>query len=600
MFEIEGRTPFHRLTRSLVDTAMGRQKADLIVQNASLVNVNSGEITEKQDVAVKKNRIALIGNAQHTIGPETERVDAAGKYLVPGFIDGHMHIESAMVTPTQFARAVLPHGTTTVFADPHEITNVLGLNGVRFFLQESRRLPLKLLITFPSCVPAAPGFETSGAKIGPADVERALRWKRVVALGEMMNYPGVLSSDSKVHGEIAATLKAGRVVEGHAVDLLGKDLAAYTAAGITSCHESTNRIQAMEKLRLGMYAMLREASASPDIAETIRSVTVEKLDPRHVCLVTDDREPSSILHEGHMDFAVRRAIEEGVDPIAAIQMATLNVAEHYECARELGSIAPARFADILLLDDLDKVRVNTVIADGRIVVRDGALVAKIERPIYPRFVRHSVRLRRIPELNAFAMSSKIRQGFVRIRAIGVIPRSIYTRHVETEAPVKDSRILANLGDDVLKIAVLERHKATGNIGQGFIKGLGVKEGAVASTVGHDCHNLVVAGANDSDMLAAVKVLADSGGGMVAVRSGKILAHVPLPVAGLMSDKTVEVVASQIEELKDAWNELGSTLPAPYIALSFTTLSVIPELRITDKGLLDAVHFKFVNPVLEKP
>jgi adenine deaminase len=576
---------------------MGRQKADLVVRNASLVNVNSREIVEKQDVAVKKDRIALVGDAEHTIGPDTQIVDAEGKYLAPGFIDGHMHIESAMVTATQFARAVLPHGTTTIFADPHEITNVLGLDGVKFFLDESRDLPLKILITFPSCVPAAPGFETSGAIIGPAEVEEALNWKGVVALGEMMNYPGVLSSDNQVHGEIAATLRAGRLVEGHAVDLLGKDLAAYVATGITSCHESTKKIHAIQKLRLGMYAMLREASASLDIAETIRAVTEDKADPRHVCLVTDDREPNSILREGHVDHVVRRTIEEGVDPITAIQMATLNVAEHYECARELGNIAPARFADMLILDDLTKVTVNTVITDGQIVARKGKLVARIEPPTYPNFARQSVRLKQPPTMRDLAIPAKVMEGSVRIRAIGVIPRSIYTRSLEAEAPVQDGKVSANPFEDILKIAVFERHKASGNVGLGFIRGLGVKEGAVASTVGHDSHNLVVAGANDVDMLSAARVLMNSGGGMVAVRDKNVLAHVPLPIAGLMSDKTVETVSSQIEDLKSAWNKLGSSLPSPYVALSFTTLSVIPELRITDKGLLDVIHFKFVDPVL---
>lgn len=599
MFEIEGRTHLHEITRTLVDTAMGRQKADLVVSNASLVNVNSGEILEKQDVAVKKDRIALVGNAKHTIGPDTQIIDAEGKYVAPGFIDGHMHIESAMVTATQFARAVLPHGTTTIFADPHEITNVLGMNGVRLFLDESRNLPLKILITFPSCVPAAPGFETSGAIIGPAEVEEGLKWNGVVALGEMMNYPGVLACDEQVHGELAATLRAGRVVEGHAVDLLDKDLAAYVAAGITSCHESTKKIQAMQKLRLGMYAMLREASASLDVAETVRSITEEKMDPRHVCLVTDDREPSSILREGHVDHVVRRAIEEGVDPIIAVQMATLNVAEHYECAREFGNIAPARFADMLILDDLTKVVVNTVIADGQVVSRNGKLISTIQPPSYPDFARQSMQLKHPPTMSDFAIPVKVKQGSVRIRVIGIIPRSIYTRHLQAETPVKDGKVLTNPDEDVLKIAVFERHKASGNFSLGFVKGFGVKEGAVASTVGHDSHNLIVAGVSDFDMVAAAKTLIDSAGGMVVVKDSKVLAHVPLPIAGLMSDKTIEIVASQIEELKDAWNKLGSTLPSPYVTLSFTTLSVIPELRITDKGLLDAVNFKFVNPVVEE-
>jgi adenine deaminase len=599
LFEIEGRTHLHEITRILVDTAMGRQKADLVVRNASLLNVNSREILEKQDVAVKKDRIALVGDAEHTIGPYTHIVDAQGKYLAPGFIDGHVHIESAMVTATQFARAVLPHGTTTIFADPHEITNVLGLNGVKFFLDESRDIPLKILITFPSCVPAAPSFETSGATIGSAEVEEALKWKGVVALGEMMNCPGVLSGDNQVHGELAATLRAGRLVEGHAVDLLDKELAAYVAAGITSCHESTMKTHAMQKLRLGMYAMLREASTSLDIAETIRSITEEKMDPRHVCLVTDDREPNSILHEGHVNHVVRRAIEEGVDPIIAVQMATLNVAEHYECARELGSIAPARFADMLILDDLTKVVVDTVVADGEVVARSGRLVSTVQPPSYPDFARQSMRLKQSPTMSDLAIPAKVKKGSVRIRAIGVIPQSIYTHCLESEASVRNGNVVPNLDEDVMKIAVFERHKASGNVGLGFVSGLGVREGAVASTVGHDSHNLVVAGATDADMIAAAEVLVGSGGGMVAVRNKKVLAHVPLPIAGLMSDKTVEIVSNQIEELKKAWNNLGSTLPSPYVALSFTTLSVIPELRITDKGLLDVVHFKFVNPLIEE-
>jgi adenine deaminase len=586
------------MTCVLVDTAMGRQKAELVVRNASLVNVNTGEILENQDVAVKKDRIALVGDAKHTIGQKTRIVDAKGKYLVPGFIDGHMHIESAMVTAAQFTRAVLPHGTTTIFADPHEVTNVLGLNGVKFFLDEARDLPLKILITFPSCVPAAPGFETSGAIIGPAEVEEALRWKGVVALGEMMNYPGVLSSDKQVHGEIAATLKAGRLVEGHAVNLMDNDLAAYAAAGITSCHESTKKIHAMQRLRLGMYAMLREASASPDVREAIRAVTEENMDTRHVCLVTDDREPNSILHEGHVDHVVRRAIEEGVEPIIAIQMATLNVAEHYECARELGSIAPARLADMLILDDLTKVTVNTVIANGQLVARNGKMISMIPPSSYPDFTRQTMHLKQLPTISDLAITTKVKQKAVRVRTIGVIPGSIYTRYLESEAPVLDGNVVADPDTDVLKIAVFERHKGTGNVGLGFINGLGVKEGSVASTVGHDSHNLVVAGTTDADMLAAAKVLIGSGGGMVAVRDQKVLAHLPLPIAGLMSDRTVETVSGQIEELKDAWSKLGSTLPSPYVALSFTTLSVIPELRITDKGLLDAVHFKFVSPIVE--
>lgn len=586
------------MTHTLVDTAIGKLKADLVVRNASLVNVNSEEIIEGQDVAIKKDRIAFVGNAEHTIGPTTRILNANGRYLVPGFIDGHMHIESAMVTATEFTRAVLPHGTTTAFVDPHEITNVLGMAGVRFFLNESKDLPLKILVTFPSCVPAAPGFETSGGNIGSPEVEDALKWKGVVALGEMMNYPGVISSDPQVHSELAATLKAGRTAEGHAVNLLDRDLVAYVAAGITSCHESTKKIQAVQKLRLGMYVMLRESSAWRDVADTVRLITEDKLNSRHICLVTDDREPQSLLSEGHVDHVVRRAIQEGVDPIQAIQMATINVAEHYECARNLGSIAPARLADMLILDKLSTINIRTVIADGRVVSQEGKLTASIAPPKFPEFTRKSILLKALPTIEDLTVRTKTTKRTVKVRAIGIIPASAYTDNLEAEAPSKDGKVFSNVDEDVLKIAVFERHKASGNKAVGFVKGFGIKDGAVASTVAHDCHNLVVAGTSDQDMIIAVKELVASGGGMIVIRKGKILAHVALPIAGLMSDKPVDAVAREVERLREAWVMLGCTLPSPYMNLALTTLSVIPELRITDKGLLDAVNFKFVNSIIE--
>jgi len=598
MFEVDGRTRLHDVTRLLVNTAMGRNKADLVVRNGSLVNTNSGEIIENQGIAIKNDRIALVGNVENTIGPDTQVIDARGKWVAPGFIDGHVHVESAMVTGTEFARAVLPHGTTTVFIDSHEMANVLGMDGVRFFIDEARGLPLKMLITFPSCVPAAPGFETSGASFGPKEIEEAMSWKEVVALGEMMNYPGVLAADPAVHGEIAATLKTGRVVEGHAVNLLDRDLGAYAAAGISSCHESTEEIQAIQKLRNGMYAMLREGSGARNVADTITSVTKEKLDSRHVCLVTDDREPNDLLKEGHIDHVIRRAIEEGVDPIKAIQMATLNVAEHFECARELGNIAPARFADIVILDKLETISVNTVIADGKVVSQNGKLTANLPTPTYPEAVMQSMHLNRLPISEDLIVRTKGKNDSVRVRAIGVLPTNILTRNLESEVPVKDGKALANPREDVAKIAVFERHRGSGNVAVGFVKGLGLREGAVASTVGHDSHNLVVAGIDDGSMIAAANLLVQSRGGMVAVKDQKPLSHLPLPIAGLMSDKSVETVSRQMEELKNAWSKLGSKLPSPTITLAFTTLSVIPELRITDKGLLDTVQFKFVNPIIE--
>ena len=442
----------------LVDTAMGRLKADLVIQNASLVNVNSGEIIEHQGIATKGDRIATIGNVEHTIGPATKIVDAKGEWVAPGFIDGHVHVESAMVTGTEFARAVLPHGTTTAFIDPHEITNVLGLEGVRFFLREARNLPLKMLITFPSCVPAAPGFETNGGSIGPKDVQEAMSWRGVAGLGEMMNYPGVLASDLNVHGEIDRTLRAGRVVEGHAVDLLDEKLAAYAAAGITSCHESTTKIQAIQKIRDGMYAMLREASGAKDVKDTVKAVTEAKLDSRHFCLVTDDREPTDLLAEGSIDQVIRRAIQEGVDPIEAIQMATLNVAEHFECARELGSIAPSRYADMVIINRLDTLSVDTVIANGRLVSRKGELTIDLPQPTYPKSVKKSMHVKRPPNPDDLAVKTNSSGDSVKVRTIGVLPTNILTRSLVLEAPVRYGKVLPNPEEDVAKIAVFERHR----------------------------------------------------------------------------------------------------------------------------------------------
>ena len=598
LLEFEHRSRLSDVTRSLVDTAMGRIKADLVVQNASIVNVNSGEIQEHQDIAVKGDRIALIGKAGGTIGPNTKVIDARGNYLVPGFIDGHVHVESAMVTGTEFANAVLPHGTTTVFIDPHEITNVLGLYGVRFFLNEAIRLPLKILITFPSCVPAAPGFETNGASIGPSDVAEAMTWKGVAALGEVMNYHGVLASDENVHNAIAETIRVGKVVEGHAVDLLDQDLAAYAAAGITSCHESTTKGQAAQKLRNGMYAMLREGSAASNIADTILAITEDKLDSRHACLVTDDREPSSLLREGQIDHAIRKAIQEGLDPIHAIQMATLNTAEHFECARELGSIAPARFADLVILTKLESVDIESVIADGSLVSHKGKMMIDLPRPKFPERARNSIHLKHVATLDDLRIITEMKEGSVRAWAIGVQPTNVFTRKLEVTVPVRDSQALPNPDDDVAKIAVFERHKATGNVAAGFIKGLGLRDGAVASTVGHDSHNLVAAGVDDDDILFAINAIIKIGGGMVVVKNQRTTAEVPLPIAGLMSDKPIGTVAGEVENLKRAWSDLGSTLPSPHITLAFTTLSVIPELRITDKGVLDTVQFKFLNPIIE--
>jgi adenine deaminase len=588
------RTKLFEVTKLLVDTAIGREKADLVIKNGNLVNVSSGEVLEGVDVAVKKDRIALVGKADHTIGEDTVVFDATKKYLAPGFVDGHIHVESSMITVTQFAKAVLPFGTTSCFIDPHEIGNVLGLKGVKLMLEEGSGLPLKFFVSMPSCVPAAPGFENGGAVFGPREVEQAMEWEGVAALGEMMNYPGVLACDDNVHGEIAAALRAGRVVEGHDTSLLGRELSAYAASGITSSHESVRKIDAIERVRNGMYAMLREGSAWLDVRETVKSVTEARIDPRHVCLVTDDKEPDSIIRDGHMNHSIRRAIQEGVDPITAIQMGSLNPAEHFEKAREIGSISPSRLADIVVLDSLTQMSVHAVFADGLIVARNGKMVIDFPQPEYPDFAMKSIHLQRTIEPRDFLIKAPSLQGEVSARVIEAIEGSVLTKHKIEEVPVKQGSAASDTGRTILKTAVIERHKGTGNIGLGFTKGFAFEDGAVATTVAHDSHNILVVGANDKDMAVAVHELEKAGGGIATIVKGDVKAMVKMPIAGLMSNDPVEVVAKDVSKLYSEWRKLGCSWVSPFMTMSLLALSVLPELRITDLGLVDTVNFKLVD------
>ena len=585
------------MTKILVSTALGKEKADLVVKNSNLVNVYTGELLEGIDVAVKADRIALLGKADHTVGPNTLILDASDKYLVPGFLDGHMHIEDTMVTVTQFARAVLPRGTTGVFTDLHEIASVLGLEGVRMVLEESRPLPLRVFLGIPSGIPASsPQFETAGAEMGPDDVREALKWEGVYGLGEVGNYPGVLTGDAEVHDKIQSTLRVGKVVDGHAASLLDDKLAAYAAAGIRSCHESTRKIDGLQRARLGIYTMIRESSISYDLANVIKVYTEQKIDSKRLILVTDDPHAEDLLGKGHMDHVIRRAIEEGVDPITAIQMATLNTAEHFQVDKDIGGIAPSKYADIVLLDNLSKVRVNEVIVGGKIISKRGKLIADLRQSEYPERAKKTINVKR--RLNPKDFSIKAKQDKVRAHIISVTEGEVVTKHLIEELQTINGEIAQNAEKDIAKVAVADRHKATGNIGLGLVKGFGLKAGAVASTVAHDSHNLLVVGMNDSDMAFAANKLIEIGGGMVAVNQGKVLALVELPIAGLMSDKKVEEVGEELKLLKGAWAELGCKMTSPFITMSFLPLSVIPELRTTDKGLIDTKEFKRIDIVAE--
>lgn len=586
------------MTQELVAVATGRLPADVVIRGGKVINVFTGEILD-WDIAIKNGRIAMVGDVSHCIGPETEVIEASGFYLAPGFLDGHLHVESSMVTVTQFARAVLPHGTTTIFMDPHEIANVLGLEGVKLMVEEGRNLPLRVYATMPSCVPAAPGLEDAGATFGPEEVAMAMQWENIIGLGEMMNFPGVLNGDEGVHGEIRVTLEAGKPVTGHySLPDIEKGLPAYAAAGICCCHESTRAVDALARMRLGMYAMMREGSAWHDIHETVKSLTEHRIDARRAILVTDDTHPETLLSLGHLDHVVRRAINEGLNPVTAIQAVTLNTAECFGVAQDLGSIAPGRWADIVFLSDLASVKIEKVMVAGRIVAEKGKLTIELPSVDYPLQVKNSVRLKEPLKASHFQIPAPPGRDKVLVRVIRIIEASVLTRHTLVEMEAEDGYLKASPSRDIAKVAVVERHRATGTMALGFVQGFGLKAGAVASTVAHDSHNLLIIGVNEEDMALAGNTLATCGGGLVAVQDGQVLALLPLPVAGLMSDQPVEVVAGQVEEVLKAWRKLGCELVSPFMTMALLSLPVIPELRLTNRGLVDTLEFKFVPIVAE--
>jgi adenine deaminase len=585
------------VTRTLVNAAMGREKADLVIRGGRLVNVHTAEILEEVDVAIKAGRVILVGRAEHAIGEETQILDATGHFLLPGLMEGHVHIESSMITPTQFARAVLPHGTTTVFIDNHEFANVLGIEGVKLMMEEARDLPLKIYLATPSCVPALPGFEDAGAVIGPAEIEESMTWDCVAGLGEMMNMPGVLEADETVHSMLRATLEAGKVVTGHySMPETERGLQAFIAAGVSSCHESTRKEDALAKLRLGMYAMLREGSAWHDLKDTIRAITETGIDSRHAMLVTDDTHPGTLVNVGHLNHVVRRAIEEGLEPVRAVQMATINVAEYFHLGHDLGSISPGKCADIIFVRDLEEMRVDRVLVDGLLVAEGGRMLVQLPEFTYPASARDSVRLPRRLTAEDFIIRAPDGAARVTVRVIGVAEQ-VVIKHLQVERPVVNGTVAASVADDLAKVSSVERHKASGQIGLGFVKGFHFRFGAVASTIAHDSHNLLIVGTNDADMACAGNKLAESGGGMVAVREGEVLALVPLPIAGLMSQEPLETVNEQVQALAQAWKELGCDLASPFMTMSILALPVIPELRITNRGLVDTVQFTFVDLIV---
>ena len=557
-----------------IKVATGETPADLVIKNANIINVFSEEVYQG-DVAVVNGRIAGIGENYHG----KEEIDINGAYLSPSFIDGHVHLESSMMLPTEFTRAVLPSGTTTVIADPHEISNVLGLQGISFMRESTYDLPLDVYMMLPSCVPAT-DLETSGVDLNSYDLALLIDRPWVLGIAEMMNFPGVVSCDNSVLSKIKLGLEKGKRIDGHAPGLSGKNLCAYVGAGVTSDHECTTPKEAMEKMRLGMYLMVREGTVAKDLDALIP--VLKDRNTRKCMFVTDDRHPNDLFE--HINSMIKHSVEAGVDPISAIQMATINTAEYFKIAN-LGAIAPGYKADMVVLPNLKDFKPSMVFKEGMLVAKDGKLIQNLDYVHIPS-VRGSVNVNL--DKNAFEIKAKSNS----VKTINVLPNQLITKMSVERIKIDDNNLAqSNIADDVLKIAVIERHRASGNIGLGFVKGFGLTCGAIASTVAHDSHNMIVIGTNDEDMYYAAKELVKSQGGKIVVNNGQTLAHLPLPIAGLMSDRPLEEVIKKVNELNIAAKEIGCTINDPFMSMAFLSLSVIPELKITDKGLIDSNKFE---------
>lgn len=588
--------PWIEAQARLVEVAAGRAPADLVIRGGQWVNVHTREIIPDIDVALADGRVAYVGpDASVSIGPETRVIEAKGRYMVPGLIDAHMHVESGMLTPAGFAAAVIPHGTTTIFHDPHEVANVLGLEGVRLMRDESLLQPISMFTQMPSCAPSAPGLETTGAPISAGEVSQAMGWEGIIGLGEMMNFPGVAAGDEQMLAEIAATRAAGKTVGGHyASPDLGRPFHAYVAGGAADDHETTSEAQGIARVRQGMGCMMRLGSAWYDVETQITAITEKGLDPRFFILCTDDSHSGTLVHDGHMNRVVRHAIACGCDPLVAIQMATINAASHFGVERELGSITPGRRADLILTSDLRALPVEMVIAQGVVVAEAGRLLVDCPRIDWPDGARQSVHLGKTLTGDDFAIPA---QGdSQRVRVIGVVENQAPTRALEADLPVRDG-VIEGQGE-ICQIALVERHRGTGGVVNGFVSGFGYRgKVAVASTVAHDSHHMIVVGTDRETMAAAANHLGAIGGGVTVFRDGEELASVALPIAGLMSDCPAEEVADAAQAIVRAMQDCGCTLNNAYMQHSLLALVVIPELRISDLGIVDVRSFQIVDLIV---
>ena len=582
----------------LIAVAAGREQADRVFRNCKLVNVQTREVLYGWQVAIAEGRFAYVGaDASHCIGEDTEIFDVNGRYLIPGLCDGHMHIESGMLTPAEFAAAVIPHGTTTMFTDPHEIANVLGLEGVRMMHDEALMQPVNIFTQMPSCAPSAPGLETTGFEISAEDVAEAMGWPGIIGLGEMMNFPGVINGDTQMLAEMAETMNAGKTVGGHyASPDRGPAFSAYVAGGAADDHEGTTEEDALARVRNGMRSMMRLGSAWYDVETQITAITERGIDPRNFILCTDDCMAETLVNDGHMNRVARHAIDCGCDPLIALQMATINTATHFGLERELGSIAPGRRADMIITSDLKTLPIEHVIARGKTVAKDGNITVDCPHYDWPDSARQTVHLGKPLEEKDFDILAPKGKNTVMTRVIGVVENQAPTKALNFELPVIEGCVKAS--GDVCQIALVERHRATGHVSNGFVSGFGYTGNmAIASTVAHDSHHMIVVGTSHADMALAANRLGEVGGGVTVFKDRQELALVELPIGGLMSDQPAAEVAARAAKMIEAMVACGCNLNNAYMQHSLLALVVIPELRISDLGLVDVTKFELTS-VLE--
>lgn len=582
------------MNNHVIDVALGNAAADMVVKNGRLLNVHTGEIYETE-IAIADKVIAAVGSlCEKTIGENTKVIDAGGKIMVPGFIDAHIHFESSMLTYTEFSRMLVQHGTTAVASDLMEIAIVTGEEGINAIFEESEGCPVKLLQPVPAFMSEEGELQTIGAALYPEMIEKLIQGPHAVGLAEVL-YPPILNKSPLSSWMLDLAEKFGKTAEGHAPELYGAQLNAYASTGIRSDHESTNKEEAIGKLRAGMRVLIREGSAAKDLDGCITAITENHVDTRHCALVSDDIDMLHICEKGHLDYKVRRAIKAGVSPVEAIQMVTLNPAESLKVDNKYGSIAPGKCADIVFLSDLENCVVDTVISNGECVFADGKSLVEYKKPSVNPIMLNTVKLSK--KITADDLVLKAEGTKATVRVIGAKPTSLLTDALEAELDIVDGVVQPNAAEDILRIACVERYGKGGSIGKSFIKGFNISKGAIATSVGHDHHNITVIGTEGEDMAVAVNRIGELNGGLVIVEDGKVKFELPLPICGLLTDLSGEESAEILKEMQEDLKKKGCEMESPYMTLAFITLIFIPFYGISDKGLIDVINGKVIEPII---